>query len=68
MYVCWLALTLLRCICHSGEQLGEHWQIGKLGFFRGSYEIPLIIRDPRPCADSSRGAVVTAPTEHVDIM
>lgn len=41
--------------------------MGKLGFFRQSYEIPLIIRDPRASADSGRGQRVTAVTEHIDI-
>ena len=50
-----------------GEQLGDHWQLGKLGFFRQSREIPLIIRDPRPSADGGRGQRVEACTEHIDI-
>ena len=50
-----------------GEQLGDHWQLGKLGYFRQSYEIPLIIRDPRPSADGGRGARIAAYTEHVDV-
>ena len=56
------------CCCEQhGEQLGDHWQVSKLGFYRQSYEIPLIIRDPRPAADSSRGKRVEAFTEHCDI-
>ena len=42
-------------------------QLGKLGFFRQSREIPLIIRDPRPSADGGRGQRVEACTEHIDI-
>ena len=53
--------------CAQGEQLGDHWQLGKLGFFRQSREIPLIIRDPRPSADGGRGQRVEACTEHIDI-
>jgi hypothetical protein len=58
---------MLLCACNThidggaqGEQLGDHYQLGKLGFFRQSYEIPLIIRDPRPSADGGRGARVDA--------
>ena len=40
-----------------GEQIGDHWLIGKCGYFDGSYHIPLIVRDPRPQADAERGAV-----------
>ena len=48
--------------------MGDHWLIGKCGYFDGSYHIPLIVRDPRPQADSERGAVVSSFTENVDIM
>ena len=29
-----------------GEMMGEHHLFGKLGYFEGSYSIPLIIRAP----------------------
>ena len=38
------------------------------GFFDQSYHIPCIIVDPRPIADATRGTVVEAFTEHVDLM
>jgi arylsulfatase A-like enzyme len=49
-----------------GEELGDHWLMGKGGYFDGSYHIPLIVRDPRPGA--ARGGRVVAFTENVDIM
>src|SRR5215475_9857382 len=51
-----------------GEEMGDHWRLGKCGYFDGSYHIPLIIRDPRAQADHTRGGVVSAFTENVDIM
>jgi arylsulfatase A-like enzyme len=48
-----------------GEQLGDHWLLGKCGYFDGSYAVPLIVR--HPSADMTRGRTVRAFTEHVDI-
>jgi arylsulfatase A-like enzyme len=50
-----------------GEQMGDHWLVGKCGYFDQSYRIPLIVRDPRKSADETRGARVTHFTENVDI-
>ena len=60
--------TLIIFTSDHGEQMGDHWMIGKGGYFDASYRIPLIIRDPRPLADATRGTVVDAFTENVDIM
>ena len=60
--------TLIIFTSDHGEQIGDHWLLGKGGYFDGSYHIPLIVRDPRACADASRGQVVRAFTENVDIM
>ena len=51
-----------------GEQMGDHWLTGKLGYFDQSYHIPLIIRDPRPAADPTRGKQFDAFSENVDLM
>eukprot|EP01052_Picozoa_sp_SAG31_P012064 SAG31_NODE_696_length_12754_cov_9.480759_4_plen_349_part_00 len=59
--------TFIVLTADHGEQLGDHWQLGKLGFFRQSYQIPLIIRDPRHSADGGRGQRVSAVTEHIDV-
>jgi arylsulfatase A-like enzyme len=58
--------TLVIFTSDHGEQLGDHGLFGKLGWFDQSYHLPLIIRDPR--ADASRGRVVDAFTEAVDLM
>ena len=60
--------TMIVFTSDHGEQIGDHWLLGKGGYFDGSYHIPLIVRDPRARADASRGRVVTAFTENVDIM
>lgn len=51
-----------------GEQIGDHWMLGKMGYFDQSYHIPLIIRDPSPEADGSRGQQLDEFTENVDLM
>lgn len=60
--------TLVLLTSDHGEQMGDHWLIEKLGYWDESYHVPLIVCDPRPEADASRGRVVTAPTEHVDVL
>jgi len=60
--------TLIVFTTDHGEQMGDHWLMSKLGYFDQSYRIPLIIRDPDPAADASRGTRVDAFTESVDLM
>lgn len=57
--------TIVLLMSDHAEMLGDHWSMGKGGFFDQSYHIPLIIRDPRRSA--SRGRQVTSFTEAVDI-
>lgn len=51
-----------------GEQMGDHWLLGKCGYFDASYQIPLIVRDPRMTGDKSRGKIISHFTENVDVM
>jgi arylsulfatase A-like enzyme len=60
--------TLIVLTADHGEELGDHWLSGKLGWFEGSYHIPLMVRDPRSSADATRGRVIDAFTENVDVM
>jgi arylsulfatase A-like enzyme len=60
--------TLVVLTCDHGEQLGDHHLLGKLGYFDESFRIPLVIRDPGAAADASRGRVVEAFTETIDVM
>jgi arylsulfatase A-like enzyme len=56
--------TLIVFTSDHGEQMGDHWLLGKCGYFDQSYRVPLIVRDPR----HPGGRTVEAFTEHVDIM
>ncbi|MEJ0065649.1 MAG: sulfatase-like hydrolase/transferase [Caulobacteraceae bacterium] len=58
--------TLVIFTSDHGEELGDHWLMGKGGYFDGSYYIPLIVRDPRPGA--ARGVRIGRFTENVDIV
>ena len=56
--------TLVVFTADHGEMLGDHWMLGKAGFFPQAFHVPLVIRQP----NSERGRRVTAFTEHVDLM
>jgi len=60
--------TLIIFTSDHGEQLGDHWLLGKMGYFDQSYYIPLIIRDPSDSADVTRNSQCQEFTENVDIM
>ena len=60
--------TLIVFTSDHGEQMGDHWLIGKHGYFDQSYAVPLIVRNPRAAADSHRGLRLGAFTESVDLM
>lgn len=60
--------TLIILTSDHGEQLGDHYILGKVGYFDESFHIPLIVRDPDASADATRGTVVDSFTESIDIM
>ncbi len=60
--------TLVVVTSDHGELGGDHWCIGKGGWFDASFRVPLIVHDPRRDADPGRGRVVDVPTEAVDVM
>jgi arylsulfatase A-like enzyme len=60
--------TLIVFTCDHGEQLGDHYLLGKIGYFDESYRIPMIIRDPRAEANCTRGTIVENFTETIDTM
>jgi arylsulfatase A-like enzyme len=62
------ANTLIIFTSDHGEQMGDHWLLGKCGYFDASYRIPLIVRDPRRAADVGRGRSIESFTENVDVM
>ena len=57
--------TLIVVTADHGEQLGDHGQIQKLGFFEQSYHVLGIVRDPRHTL--AHGTVVDRFTENVDL-
>ncbi len=58
--------TLIVFTSDHGEQLWDHWVLGKESYFDQSFRIPLIIRAPGGAADRVR--VVKAFSESIDIM
>ncbi|MEK0085671.1 alkaline phosphatase family protein [Benzoatithermus flavus] len=59
-----LERTLVIVTSDHGEMLGDHWMLGKSGFFPQAFHVPLIVRHP----EGARGARVDAFTEQVDLM
>ncbi len=60
--------TMIIFTCDHGEQLGDHYLLGKMGYFDGSFRIPMIVHDPAPEADVTRGSIVDRFTETIDTM
>ncbi|MDQ6435340.1 alkaline phosphatase family protein [Mesorhizobium sp. LHD-90] len=60
--------TLIIVTSDHAEMLGEHFVWGKEIYFDQSFHLPLVIRDPRPAADVTRGTQVEALTQAIDIM
>lgn len=60
--------TVIIFTSDHGEQMGDHWLLGKCGYFDASYQIPLIVRAPRMTGDKSRGTKISRFTENIDIM
>ncbi len=60
--------TLIIFTSDHGENLGDHWAYAKYTYFNSTFHIPLIVRDPSVQAEQSRGTMVDAFTESVDVM
>lgn len=58
--------TVIVLTSDHGEMMGDHWTLGKFGYFDQAYHIPLVIRDPR--FPGGFGGRVTAFTEAVDVV
>ena len=58
--------TLVIFTSDHGEQLGDHYLLGKIGYFDESFRIPLVIKDPD--APHEAGRIEDAFTESVDVM
>ena len=58
--------TMIVFTSDHGEQLGDHWLLGKIGYFDESFRIPLVVK---PAGAAARaGAVEPAFTESIDVM
>jgi arylsulfatase A-like enzyme len=60
--------TLIVLTSDHGEQLWDHWLLGKECIFDQSAHIPLIVRAPGAAFGAARGRVVEAFTENIDLM
>ncbi|MBA3505298.1 MAG: alkaline phosphatase family protein [Betaproteobacteria bacterium] len=60
--------TLIVVTSDHGEMLGDHWMLGKEGFFDEAFHVPLIVREPSVDAGAGRGRICTEFTEAVDLM
>ena len=58
--------TVVFCSDH-GDYLGDHWMGEKDLFHDASVRMPLIIADPSPAADATRGTVSEALVEGIDL-
>ena len=59
--------TLIVFSADHGEQLGEHYLVGKGHFYDGAMHIPCIVRDPHSAGDGARGCVIDSFVELVDL-
>ncbi|MCZ3129687.1 sulfatase-like hydrolase/transferase, partial [Acinetobacter baumannii] len=51
-----------------GDYLGDHWMGEKDLFHEPSVRLPLIVVDPSPAADATRGSVCDALVEAIDLV
>ncbi|WP_299304123.1 sulfatase-like hydrolase/transferase [uncultured Litoreibacter sp.] len=59
--------TMIVLTSDHGDYLGDHWLGEKDLFHEPSVKVPLIISDPRPEANVSRGTVCDALVESIDL-
>jgi arylsulfatase A-like enzyme len=58
--------TMIVFTSDHGEQLGDHWLLGKIGHHDESFRIPLVVKDAG--RNTRAGAIEDAFTESVDVM
>ncbi|MEP2715018.1 sulfatase-like hydrolase/transferase [Pseudophaeobacter sp.] len=59
--------TMVVVTSDHGDYLGDHWLGEKNLFHEPSIKVPLIIFDPRPQADATRGTICDALVEAIDL-
>ncbi|MFW8635840.1 sulfatase-like hydrolase/transferase [Cribrihabitans pelagius] len=60
--------TMIVLTSDHGDYLGDHWLGEKNLFHEVSVKVPLIVYDPRPEADVTRGTVCDALVEAIDLL
>lgn len=60
--------TMIVVTSDHGDYLGDHWMGEKELFHECSVRVPLIVYDPRPEADATRGTASMAPVEAIDLV
>ncbi len=60
--------TMIVITSDHGDYLGDHWLGEKDLFHEQSVKVPLIIYDPSPEADATRGTTVDALVEAIDLL
>jgi arylsulfatase A-like enzyme len=60
--------TMIVFTSDHGDYLGDHWMGEKELFHECSVRVPLIIHDPRPEADVTRGSISDAFVEAIDLV
>ncbi|MFC2966572.1 sulfatase-like hydrolase/transferase [Acidimangrovimonas pyrenivorans] len=59
--------TMIVLTSDHGDYLGDHWLGEKDLFHEPSVKVPLIVYDPRPEADATRGGTCDALVEQIDL-
>ena len=60
--------TLIIFTSDHGEYVGDHWMFEKELFYDEAYNVPFIVRDPRSCADGTRGMAMDDFVESLDVL
>lgn len=60
--------TMIVLTSDHGDFLGDHWMGEKTFFHDASVKVPLIVYDPSPAADATRGTVCDALVESIDLL
>ncbi len=59
--------TIVAFTSDHGDYMGDHWMGDKDFYHEPAVKVPLIIADPRPAADASRGTISDALVEMIDL-
>ncbi len=60
--------TIIAFTSDHGDYMGDHWMGDKDFYHEVAVKVPLIIADPRPAADTTRGTTSSELTEMIDLV